>query len=106
MANLTTKRCPKCKRTLPLTYAYFTDSNSTWDGWSSYCKECNAAASKKWRDENPEQFREIAKRSNSKWRKENPQRQRQYGQSYRARKRAAGGKFTAEDVRELFDHQF
>lgn len=44
-----TKYCQRCETTLPIDDFYKVSTTSS--GWSDYCKRCNIALAKKWRDE-------------------------------------------------------
>lgn len=99
------KHCPGCNRDLPRTWAYFSDSNSSFDGFNTYCKDCANSKSKDWRERNPDKWNEINRRNSKQWRSDNPQRVCELKRTYRARKRNAGGNHTAEDVNRIYEFQ-
>jgi hypothetical protein len=46
------KRCGRCSKWLPL--EAFRPNPRSATGWSSYCRNCAAAANREWRERNPE----------------------------------------------------
>lgn len=46
------KSCARCRRWLP--FAAFRPNRKLVSGWSSWCRECQVDAARRWRAENPE----------------------------------------------------
>ncbi len=56
----THKRCPHCRRWLP--FEAFNKNKRMKSGLSSWCRECHVAATKRWRNANPELIRWMNER--------------------------------------------
>lgn len=122
-ANDNGKRCSRCAELKPLS-AFYKDATKLL-GVSSRCMECAKAAtrewernnqerknanSKQWAAANKDKRRETARKYQSKvgreemaaklrkWRQENPEANRAALARRRARKKNAGGDYTADDV--------
>lgn len=77
------KRCPRCNETKPL--SDFHRKKTTKDGLCCWCKECNCANARGWRNNNLEKHRERARKygnlhkearatRSKRWRQKNPER--------------------------------
>ncbi len=113
-----TKRCSRCKQELPAT-EFHINKRPKWTarGWrdtglSTYCKECRAA----WVDEhsahishyNTEYYRLHRARRIQQvrdYQRKNPEVKRAAYNSRRARKKAAVGSHTAQDLRAIYNSQ-
>lgn len=58
-------------------------------------------STRRWRAKNSGKMRELQRR----WIAKNPGKKREYGHKRRAQKRAAGGSFSASDIKRLLDRQ-
>jgi hypothetical protein len=71
-----TKRCTKCGRDLPATLEYFARNKRAKSGLYPSCRECKAAAERKYYAEHPERRASVAERTAQRalefpeWRKE------------------------------------
>lgn len=70
MISVTSKYCRGCQRDLPR--SAFAQKSNTHDGLRSRCRECENAASKIYRQQNPERVRANMAR----WQRENPEKRR------------------------------
>ena len=66
-----TKICTKCKVEKPIIEFY--KRNDSNDGYRNECKKCVRDKSKKWRENNPEKYKEL----NINWAKNKSERERQ-----------------------------
>ena len=86
------KRCSKCEEWKPR--AEFNRNKNKKDGLTYWCKECNRAAAKKWRQENRDRQRE--------YRQNNKDRRREYSREYGLLRNYG---LTLEMYNELLDAQ-
>lgn len=125
------KRCSRCKRYLPATNEYFHRNRATKDGFQHYCKECQLAVAKRYREQNPDKAKESNRKWHnenldiahliqrrwyeanrekrlkyySRWRRSNRNATRQHSAKRRARKLGAGGEISALDIKLQYDRQ-
>lgn len=59
-----TKKCKSCGETKPRDHFHLAKTNA--DGYRNKCKSCEAEEHRKWRQSNPERYREIYQRANHK----------------------------------------
>lgn len=127
------KTCYKCLESRP-PEEFYRDKRAR-DGLKSECKVCFIAMSmayarrnkdkanatnRRWRKANPEKFRDSLRRSQRKhreqrredtlaWERKNPERHKEImragRRNYKARKRAAEGSHSADDIKALWDAQ-
>lgn len=83
MIILQTKICAKCEEHLPVDRFWVKGNGKLL----SYCKDCNAAAAKAWRQDHPEPARHRAKR----WREANPERAKENSRKVWDRLRLTSG---------------
>lgn len=143
-----TKQCKKCGKEYPATPEYFHCEKTGKHGVKSQCKACVNARhrekhseyrvaqrewlsqnkgrlkeyrrrwSKKWKKENPEKRKELAKKyrnspkgikshaeRNRRWRKNNPDTVASLAARRRAQKANSAGSFTKEDIRLIGEQQ-
>lgn len=74
-----TKVCPSCAKSLPLSLSFFYFDKSRKDGLSCRCKDCSKSASLRWKANNPDRLREIKKQ----YREINPEKQKKHRKRYR-----------------------
>lgn len=133
-AQLETKKCPKCGLDLPRTEQFFR-KNSRRGGLQSWCRLCEnkqarerAAAhpekalerKRKWRaehhekylnsqrryrSENQDAYRESSRRNSQKWSREHRDIRRIQQQNRRARLLEAGGTYSSQDIKKLYELQ-
>ena len=93
MTNL--KICRKCNE--PKFTSDFYKHKSTKDGLASYCKTCTRDVYRKWKQDNPERFKELQ----SNWKEQNPDRvkelRRNYYENNREREREDLRRWQAEN---------
>ena len=108
------KACTKCGTEYPATPEFWHSNGE--GGLRGDCKLCRQESVRRWQKANPEKVRETDRR----YRKANPEKEREHHRLYReanpdkgraqkhrrrARKRNAGGTWTAEDVRLMMVNQ-
>lgn len=120
------KTCTRCARSLPLT-AFQRDTRIKRDGLRSICRECKNGALRTFRADHADHVREqdrqrprrraawlrdwrrrnsvSARRSVSRWRSSNPLFGRAKSARREARKRNAGGRLTAADIKRQLERQ-
>lgn len=95
---MTTKVCTKCKVEYPLSY-FYADKRSP-DGLQYNCKVCKSEMSRKWKENNPDKFKQQLrkyydenstkiKESSSRWRRSNLGRKNLNNSNRRAKQRKA-----------------
>lgn len=117
-----TKVCTKCFTEYPATIEWFSRSKHGLHGLQSVCKSCANARNRQWHKDNPEKSREIDRRKREahpekriktaergrRWIEKNPDRKREVARNSmrrrRATLRAAKGKHTVQEIRELVAH--
>jgi hypothetical protein len=71
-----TKICLICEKEKP--FDEFAKSTQRSQGRGSYCKPCDNARKKKWKEENAEHARKYMQAYQKKWRQDNPDKVREY----------------------------
>lgn len=90
------KTCSKCREEKPGEDYY--RNRSAPDGRRSVCKTCQNAATRRWREDNPERMAELQR----EWRQANPVRSREHARRWRARNPERAAAKNAER-RDLID---
>lgn len=110
------KRCNSCGLEYPLTPEFWYRNRTRKNGFQSQCKACHTPKLKAWQKAHPEHSRARAKAHydanpvrgrarSSAWQKAHPEAVKARKQRRRARKLAAGGTFTADQIRKLYELQ-